>query len=59
MWNTPTLPLFPGPLWPGVVAHGWVPSMGQIELFDYLTVYKQMTYINLNYSSDIPILGTI
>ena len=34
MWNTPSLPSFPGQLWPRVVAPGRVPSMGQIELFD-------------------------
>ena len=34
MWNIPSLPLFPGPLWPGVVAPDRFPSMGQIELFD-------------------------
>ena len=34
MWNTPSLPFFPGPLWPGVVVPDRVPSMGQIELFD-------------------------
>ena len=27
----------------------WVPSMGQIELFNYLTVCKQMTDVKLNY----------
>ena len=37
------LPLLPGPLWPGVVAIGKVLSMGQIKLFDHLTVCKQMT----------------
>ena len=36
--NTPSLPLLPGPLWPGVVAPDMVLSMGQIELFDHLTV---------------------
>ena len=34
MQNTPSLPLFPGPLWPRVVAPDRVLSMGQIELFD-------------------------
>ena len=29
---TPSLPLLPGPLWPGVVAPDRVLSMGQIEL---------------------------
>ena len=32
MWNTPSLPSLPGPLWPGVIAPDKVPSMGQIEL---------------------------
>ena len=32
LWNTPFLPLHPGPLWPGVVAPDTVLSMGQIEL---------------------------
>ena len=27
------LPSLPGPLWPGVVVHDLVLSMGQIELF--------------------------
>ena len=31
---TPTLPSFPGPLWPAVVAPDRVLSMSQIELFD-------------------------
>ena len=34
MWNTSSLPLVLGPLWPGVVAPDKVLSMGQIELFD-------------------------
>ena len=34
MWGTPSLPLLPGPLWPGVVAPEKVLSKGQIELFD-------------------------
>ena len=36
MWSTPSLPLLPGPLWPGVVVHVRVLSMAQIELFDHL-----------------------
>ena len=36
MWSTPSLLLFPGPLWPGVVAPDRVLSMDQIELFDIL-----------------------
>ena len=32
MQSTPSLPLLPGPLKPGLVAPSWVRSMGQIEL---------------------------
>ena len=32
MWSTLSLPLLPGPLWPGVVALDKALSMGQIEL---------------------------
>ena len=32
MQSTPSLPLFPGPLWPGEVAPDRVLDMGQIEL---------------------------
>ena len=32
MWSATSLPLLPGPLWPGVVALDRVLSMGQIEL---------------------------
>ena len=34
MKSTPSLPLHPGPLWPGVAAPDRVLSMGQIELCD-------------------------
>ena len=34
MWSTPSLPLLPGSLWPGVVAPDRVLFMGQIELSD-------------------------
>ena len=47
-WSTPSLPLLLGPLWSRVVAPDKVPSMGQIELFDHLTVYKQMTDVKWN-----------
>ena len=30
--STPSLPLLPGPLWPGILAPETVLSMGQIEL---------------------------
>ena len=39
MWSTPSLPLFPGPLWHGVVAADRVLFMSQIEQ----TMCKQMT----------------
>ena len=48
MWSTPSLSLIPGSLWPGVVAPDRVLSMGQIELFDIHTEYKQVTYAKLN-----------
>ena len=41
--STPLLSSLPGPLWPRVIAPDRILSMGQIELFDHLTVYKQMT----------------
>ena len=44
MWSTPSLPLFPGLLLPGVVGPDRVLSMNQIELFDIQTMCKQMTY---------------
>ena len=34
MWSTPSLPLLPGSLWPGVIAPERVLSIDQIELFD-------------------------
>ena len=34
MWSTPSLPSFPGLLWPGVAALGRVLYMEQIEFFD-------------------------
>ena len=45
MRSTPSLPLPPGSLRPGVVAPDRVLSMGQIELFDHLTVSKKLTDI--------------
>ena len=32
--STPSLPLLPGPFWPGVVAPDMVQSMGHVKLFD-------------------------
>ena len=48
MWITPSLALLPGPLWLRVVVPVRVPSMDQIELFNHLTVWKQMTDVKLN-----------
>ena len=48
MWSTLSLPLLPGLLWPRVIVPVRVPSMGQIELFNHLTVSKQMTDVKLN-----------
>ena len=31
IWSTPSLPLFPYSLWPGVVAPDRILSMGQVE----------------------------
>ncbi len=43
MQNTPSLPLLPGPLWPGMVAPDRDLSIGQIKQ----TVCKQMTDVKL------------
>ena len=48
MWSTPSLPSFPGLLWPKVVTFDKVLSMGQIELFDISTECKQITYTKSN-----------
>ena len=39
MQSTPLLPSLPGPSWPRVVVTDRVLSMGQIEVFDILTVF--------------------
>ena len=39
MWSTPSLQSLANPLWHGVVAPDRVLFMGQIKLFDILTVY--------------------
>ena len=43
MWSSHSLPLLPGPLWPGVVAPDEVLSMDQIEQ----TVSREMTDSNI------------
>ena len=40
IWSTPSLPLLPGPLWPGVVTPNRILSLGQIELLDHLNCIK-------------------
>ena len=53
MLSTPSLPLLPGSLWPGVVIPVWVPSIGQIELFNHFLYLKPFnrvqTNVKLNY----------
>ena len=48
MWSTPSLLLLPDPLWHSVVVPIRVSPMGQIELFNHLTMCKQMTDFELN-----------
>ena len=43
VWSISSLPVLPGPLWPGAVALDWFLSMGQIEQI----VCKQMTDVKL------------
>ena len=47
MWSIPSLPLLPGPLGTGMVVPDRVLFMGQIQLFNHLTVYKQMSNVKL------------
>ena len=53
MWSTNLLPLFPGPLYPGVIITVKVPAKGQIKLsvwnsntWNYLILYKQMKSVS-------------
>ena len=48
MKSSSSLPPFPGPLGPGVVATDGVLSRGQIELFDIWSECEQTTYVILN-----------
>ena len=48
IWNTPSMPLLLGPHWPGVVVPFRVSSVSQTELFNHLTVGKQMAAVKLN-----------
>ena len=47
MWSTPSFLLLPGPLWARMVVPTRIPFMGQLELFNHLNVYKQMTDVEL------------
>ena len=49
IWSTPSLSVLPCPLWSRVVAPDRFLSMGQIEIFDHLTVCKQMDDVLLNW----------
>ena len=40
---------YPDPLSHGVVVPVSIPTMGQVELFNHLTMCKQMTDVKLNY----------
>ena len=42
MWNTPSLPLLPVPLWPRVVAPDRVLSVGHIEETVQIDGYRQI-----------------
>ena len=46
--SIPSVPLLPGSLYTAVVASDRIPSKGQIELFNYLNVRKQMIDDKLN-----------
>ena len=52
MWSTPSLPLFPGPLWPRAMALNRVLFMGQIELNSVLMqkwiVWNRTVYMYKN-----------
>ena len=48
MWITPSLPSLPGPLWPVVVTPDRVPSVGQIELFDWVQANDRLHWIVKN-----------
>ena len=42
MWNTPSLPSLPDPLWLGMVVPVMVQSIDQIALFNHLIVRKNL-----------------
>ena len=54
--NTPPLPLLQGPLWPKVVVHVRVPSIGQIYLFNHLLYLKPFSCVQTNDQNWIELL---
>ena len=48
MRSTTSMPLLPGPHWPRIASPAKVLSVGQIEMFDIYTEWKQMTPAKLN-----------
>ena len=48
MWNTSSLPLFPGPLEAIVVVPDRVPSMNQIEIYNHILYVKPFNYDQTN-----------
>ena len=45
MWSTPSLPLLPGPLWPGVVAPDWAPIYG-LNRTNSILILKWIVWLN-------------
>ena len=56
--SSPSFSFLPSPLLSGVVVPDKVISMDQKEIFDHLTVFKQMTCVKLNCLSYIARLET-
>ena len=50
MWHTPSLSLLLSSLWLGMEVPVRVPSMGQIKMFHYSTVCKEMSNVEKNIS---------
>ena len=48
MWSTFSLPLLPGPFWPGVVVLVRDASIRQIELFNHLLYLKPFNSVQTN-----------
>ena len=48
LWSTPSFPLIPVPLLPGVVVIVRVLSVSQTELFDHLPDLESFTHVKTN-----------